>query len=43
MPKKIDGRVLSRKEHRQWKHVYSKTGSGSKATAAVKKGRRGKR
>lgn len=43
MPKKIDGRRLTAKEHRQWKHVRQRTGSAAAATAAVKKGRRGRK
>ena len=42
MPKKLNGKPLSDKEHRQWKHVFEQTGSGGKATAAVKKSRRKK-
>jgi len=46
MPKSIKGKKLTKKEHRQWKHVYESTGSGGAATAAVKRSmrkRRGKR
>lgn len=38
MPDKIKGKKLTRKQHRQWKKVFAKTGSGARATAAVKKG-----
>ena len=41
MPKKLHGKKLSKKEHRQWKHVMESTGSGGQATAAVKKSRKG--
>ena len=40
MPAKIDGKPLTNKEHRQWKHVRQKTGSAAKATNAVKRSRR---
>jgi hypothetical protein len=43
MPRKLDGKTLSEKEHRQWKHVKRKTGSAAKATAAVQRARRGQR
>jgi hypothetical protein len=43
MPKKLHGKRLSAKEHRQWKHVHEKTGSGAQATGAVKKSRRKRR
>lgn len=43
MPKKLHGKKLSAKEHRQWKHVHESTGSGGAATAAVKKSRKRKR
>ena len=39
MPAKLDGHRLTAKEHRQWKHVHDRTGSGAQATAAVKKSR----
>jgi hypothetical protein len=35
MPMRLDGRKLSAKEHRLWKHVFEKTGSGAQATGAV--------
>lgn len=38
MPEKINGKKLTKKEHRQWKKVKEKSGPAS-ATAAVKKGR----
>ena len=38
MPKKLGGKRLTPKQHRQWKKVFEKTKSGAKATAAVKKG-----
>lgn len=41
MPKTIDGRKLTAKEHRQWKHVYQRTGSAAKATSTVQRSRRG--
>lgn len=41
MPRKLHGKKLTGKEHRQWKHVMRKTGSGAQATQAVKKSRRG--
>ncbi len=37
MPKKLDGKTLTAKQHRQWKHVMERTGSAAKATAAVRK------
>jgi len=37
MPKSINGKKLTPKQHRQWKKVYKKTGSGAAATAAVKR------
>jgi len=37
MPKTINGKKLTAAQHRQWKRVYEKTGSGAKATAAVKR------
>lgn len=37
MPKKMKGKKLTPKEHRQWHHVYESTGSGAKATAVVKR------
>jgi len=37
MPKKINGKKLSAKQHRQWRHVFESTGSGAAATSAVKK------
>lgn len=40
MPKRLGGKRLSEKEHRQWKEVHKSTGSGGAATAAVKKSRR---
>jgi len=40
MPKKLHGKTLSAKEHRQWKHVRAKTGSHAAATAAVVKSRK---
>jgi len=40
MPRKIDGRPLSAKEHRQWKRVKASTGSGGAATNAVRRSRR---
>lgn len=43
MPKSLKGRKLTTKEHRQFKHVLRKTGSGAAATAAVQKSRRKKR
>jgi len=43
MPKSLDGKQLTKKEHKQWKHVYRRTGSAAKATATVKRSRRGKR
>ena len=43
MPKKLHGKKLTAAEHRQWKHVHRKTGSGAQATAALKKSRRGKK
>ncbi len=43
MPRKLDGKRLTAKEHRQWKHVMKKTGSAAAATAAVKKSRRKRR
>jgi len=43
MPKALDGKRLTRKEHKRWKHVYQRTGSAAKATAAVKRSRRGTR
>lgn len=43
MPKKIGGKRLTAKQHRQWKKVYNKTGSGAAATAAVKRSIRKKR
>ena len=42
MPKKLAGKKLTAREHRQWKHVHDSTGSGAAATAAVKKSRRKK-
>ena len=42
MPKTLNGKKLSAKEHRQWKKVKHRTGSGAAATAAVKKSRRKK-
>lgn len=41
MPRKLAGKKLTAKEHRQWKHVMESTGSGAQATAAVKKARKG--
>ncbi len=35
MPKKIHGKKLTAKEHRQWKHVYERTHDGAQATAVV--------
>ena len=35
MPRKLHGKELTAKEHRQWKHVKAKTGSGAQATGAV--------
>lgn len=43
MPPKLDGKKLTSREHRQYKHVYAKTGSRAKATQAVRRSRRGKR
>lgn len=43
MPKKIHGKKLTPKQHRQWKHIYDATGSGAQATAAVKKSMRKKK
>ena len=40
MPRKLAGKRLTAKEHRQWKHVYKATRSGAKATATVKRSRR---
>lgn len=40
MPAKIGGRKLTKKEHKIWKSVKRKTGSGATATAAVKKWRK---
>jgi len=37
MPAKIGKHKLTAKEHRQWRHVYNRTGSGAQATAAVKR------
>jgi hypothetical protein len=37
MPKSINGKKLTAKQHRQWKHVFDSTGSGAAATSAVKK------
>ena len=42
MPKQIGGKKLTAKQHRQWKKVHRKTGSGAAATAAVKKSRKKK-
>lgn len=42
MPKSIGGKKLTPKQHRQWKHVFDKTGSGAAATSAVKKSMRKK-
>ncbi len=39
MPKKLHGKKLTKKEHRQWKKVHEKTDSGAQATAAVKRTR----
>ena len=39
MPRKLEGKLLSKKEHKQWEHVYKSTGSAAKATAAVQKSR----
>lgn len=43
MPRKLGGKRLTAKEHKQWKHVHRKTGSGAQATAAVNKSRAKKR
>ncbi len=43
MPKKLAGKKLSKREHRQWRHVHESTGSGAQATAVVKKSRAKKR
>ena len=43
MPKKLHGKRLTAKEHRQWKKVFKKTGKGGIATSAVKKSRARKR
>jgi len=43
MPRKLHGKRLSEKEHRQWKHVYDDTGSGAQATGAVLNSRKGKK
>lgn len=40
MPKKIDGKLLTEKEHRQWKKVFNATDGGGQATEAVRKSRR---
>jgi hypothetical protein len=40
MPKSINGKKLTPKQHRQWKHVFDSTGSGAAATAVVKKSMR---
>lgn len=39
MPRKIDGKRLTAREDRMWKHVFEATGSGAQATAAVKRDR----
>ncbi len=43
MPKVIDGKKLSAREHDQWRVVHQQTGSGAKATAAVKRSREGRK
>lgn len=40
MPKVINGKKLTKKEHEVWKKVFEETGSGGAATNAVKKMRR---
>lgn len=42
MPKVINGKRVTAAEHAQWKAVFEKTGSGGKATNAVKRTRRAK-
>ena len=42
MPRKLDGKRLSKKEEKIWKKVFKKTGKGGIATDAVKKYRRKK-
>lgn len=37
MPKSIEGKPLSEKEHEIWKAVFEKTASAAIATKAVKK------
>ena len=43
MPKSLDGKKLSKAEHKQWKAVYAKTGSAAAATGAIKRRRRGRK
>lgn len=43
MPKSIGAKKLTAKQHRQWKHVFEKTGSAAQATAAVKKSMKSKK
>lgn len=43
MPQVINGKRLTDKEHRIWKHVFDSTHDGAQATAAVQKYRRGRR
>jgi hypothetical protein len=43
MPKSINGKRLTAAQHRQWKHVFKSTGSGAKATSAVKRSMRSKK
>ena len=40
MPKVIDGKKTTKKEHEVWKRVKQKTGSGAIATAQIQKMRR---
>lgn len=39
MPRKLKGKKLTKKEHKQWKAAHAESGSGAIATAAVKKSR----
>jgi hypothetical protein len=43
MPKIIDGKRVTKKEHEIWKGTKKRTGSGGKATNAVRRYRNRKR
>ena len=42
MPKEINGKPLTRKEHEIWRSVYDSTDDGAKATGAVINYRQGR-